>query len=284
MDFVVEFLAAVWEVDPALAVLAVATVVGAVAMIILVTTKVVQGIAGSSRQVHKWMRDSGHLIAPDAPTIELGTEPPAVVSLLVEHGKISRAAVWATVLDLAARGVVTLHQPANDPSGTVLMDVRPGVGGLAPYEQRVLTELQAHGRRPRLTEMAFLQPSGMRRWHRQFQREVCADAKERGLTFVDTSILTKAIAATFVPCTVGGFAIGLGGLMVIVYVVATIVVGERTRVWLSAQGRDVLARWLGVRGWLTAHEVFADLPPAAVAVWGRYLAYGVATGVVRPER
>ncbi|MFD0819180.1 hypothetical protein ACFQ0D_12890, partial [Micromonospora zhanjiangensis] len=43
----------------------------------------------------------------------------------------------------------------------------------------------------------------------------------------------------------------------------------------------VAARWLGVRGWLTGHESFADLPPAAVAVWGRYLPYGAALGVTR---
>ena len=51
--------------------------------------------------------------------------------------------------------------------------------------------------------------------------------------------------------------------------------GERD----TAAGRAVAARWLGVRNWLRGHPQFADLPPASVAVWDRYLAYGAAVGV-----
>ena len=39
------------------------------------------------------------------------------------------------------------------------------------------------------------------------------------------------------------------------------------------------SRWLGVQAWLAGHERFGDLPPAAVAVWDRYLGYGAALGV-----
>ena len=46
-------------------------------------------------------------------------------------------------------------------------------------------------------------------------------------------------------------------------------------------GREVAARWLGVKGWLRNTEAFADLPPSAVAVWDRYLSYGDALGVTR---
>jgi hypothetical protein len=53
--------------------------------------------------------------------------------------------------------------------------------------------------------------------------------------------------------------------------------GERD----TAAGRAAAARWLGVRGWLRGHEQFAELPPAAVAVWDRYLAYGAAVGASR---
>jgi hypothetical protein len=44
-------------------------------------------------------------------------------------------------------------------------------------------------------------------------------------------------------------------------------------------GLTAAARWLGVREYLRNDEVFPDLPPAAVAVWDRYLAYGAAMGV-----
>ena len=51
--------------------------------------------------------------------------------------------------------------------------------------------------------------------------------------------------------------------------------GERS----TPSGREVAARWLGVRDWLAGHDAFADLPPAAVMVWDRYLGYGAAVHV-----
>src|SRR5436305_860214 len=53
--------------------------------------------------------------------------------------------------------------------------------------------------------------------------------------------------------------------------------GERD----TPAGREVAARWLGVKGWLRNTEAFADLPPSAVAVWDRYLSYGAALGTTR---
>src|SRR5690242_3656317 len=107
-------------------------------MTVMLISKVVHGIVGSSRQVHTWMRDSGRLTHPDAATPDLGSEPPALVNLLLTRGKISRAAVLATVLDLAARKAVTLHQPDNDPRGTVVMATAPATDDLTAYERRVL--------------------------------------------------------------------------------------------------------------------------------------------------
>jgi hypothetical protein len=49
---------------------------------------------------------------------------------------------------------------------------------------------------------------------------------------------------------------------------------------LTAEGRRAAAHWLGVAAWLRAHEPLRDLPPAAVAVWDRYLAYGAALGAM----
>ena len=147
------------------------------------------------------------------------------------------------------------------------MAVREDGAELTEYERRVVAELRAGGTRARLVELPILRSSGLRRWHRQFRREVQAEARERGLTYLDTSIIAKTVAATFVPCTVIGFFAGLGGILIIPFIIATIVFGERTRVWLSRAGRETLARWLGVRLWLEAHEVFADLPPASVTVW-----------------
>jgi hypothetical protein len=282
MDFVIQFFLAIWEVDPGLAILAVLSVISFISFTVLVITKVVRGAIAATRQIDTWMQESGRLTRAEAANPELGQEAPALVNLLLTHGKMSRNAVRATVLDLAARGAVSLHQPDNDPGRTVLLAVRESTIPLTPYESRVLTELRRAGTGVRLASMPMLQATGLRRWHRLFRREVQAEARERGLTYLDTSILTKTIASTFVPFSVCGFFAGLGPIVVVIYIVATIVVGERSRVWLTRDGRAVLSRWLGVRGWLHAHEVFADLPPAAVAVWGRYLAYGAAMDVLRP--
>jgi hypothetical protein len=44
-------------------------------------------------------------------------------------------------------------------------------------------------------------------------------------------------------------------------------------------GREAAARWLGLREHLEGSGGFSDAPPAAVAIWDRYLSYGAALGV-----
>jgi hypothetical protein len=285
VDTFVDVIVDLWNFDHAAAVFIALTAIWYSCLTVMLVTKAVEGAIGATRQVHSWMRESGRLTRADAPTPDLGTEPPALVNLLYTHGKISREAVRATVLDLAARGAVTLYQPDHDPAATVIMSVRDLAAeltaDLTPYERRVFDELRAAGKGARLSEVPALRPTGARRWHRRFRREVQADARERGLTYLDTSIIAKIVAATFVPCSVISLFAGFGVIVVLVYVVAMFVVGERSRVWLSPNGRETLARWLGVRAWLEAHEVLADLPPASVAVWGRYVAYGAALDVVK---
>jgi hypothetical protein len=47
---------------------------------------------------------------------------------------------------------------------------------------------------------------------------------------------------------------------------------------LTPLGQQITRHWAGVRRYLLGYEAFADLPPAAVTVWDRYLPYGVALG------
>lgn len=51
--------------------------------------------------------------------------------------------------------------------------------------------------------------------------------------------------------------------------------GERD----TPDGREVAARWLGVRELLGEDPLFGEQPPAAVAIWDRLLAHGTALGV-----
>lgn len=63
-----------------------------------------------------------------------------------------------------------------------------------------------------------------------------------------------------------------GGLISIVEAV-----GRRERD--TPAGREAAARWLGLREMLVENPLFAEQPPAGVAVWDRHLAYGAALGV-----
>lgn len=133
--WILELLPEIWKFDHALAVIAVLSLIGFVSTTVLLVSKLVRGVIGSGRQVHPWLRDSGRLTDPTSSTPELGPEAPAVVNLLVTRGRLSRDAVRATVLDLAARGVIALHQPVNDATATVVMAIRPSPGELTAYEK-----------------------------------------------------------------------------------------------------------------------------------------------------
>jgi hypothetical protein len=126
-------------------------------------------------------------------------------------------------------------------------------------------------------------------------RSVIADARRLGLSrrrFSPTLVTALCVlaGAAALGVTVGGahymmrdngeFGAAPGLFLVTMGVLCGIagkVGGERD----TPAGRAAAARWLGVRAWLDGHESFVDLPPAAVAVWDRYLPYGAALGVTR---
>lgn len=58
------------------------------------------------------------VVTPGPATQEFGTdpEPPGVVSLLGNNWRSVEHAAAATLLDLAARGLVELRQPGDDPA------------------------------------------------------------------------------------------------------------------------------------------------------------------------
>ena len=51
----------------------------------------------------------------------------------------------------------------------------------------------------------------------------------------------------------------------------------------TAAGLEAAGRWLGLAENLRADGTFPDLPPTAVAIWDRYLAYAVAFGLARDD-
>lgn len=235
--------------------------------------------------------------APDPATPDLGTESPAVVSLLTGRWSLTEDAAESTLLDLAARRFVELRQPGNDPMQTTLhLPPRPpDTAGLRPYERRVLDRVRGlalDGVVP-LTALTFRDEGRAKGWNKRLHAEVVADARAAGLSrrrFGPAVTGGLTALAVLVALVVAGAAFHYGtwggdeddnpgvaaGIFTFFILGAVIGVtrGERD----TPLGRQVAARWLGVRDWLRGHEEFAELPPAAVTVWDRYLGYGAATG------
>jgi hypothetical protein len=236
-----------------------------------------------------------------APTPDLGEEPPAVVNLLANRWRLTEDAVEATLLDLAARRLIELRQPANDPMHTTvhLPDEapEPGAADLNPYERIVLERVRvlAVGGVVPVTALTFRNANQARGWNWRLHRDVIADAQARGLS--RRRLGRSAVSALVAVAAVS--AAGLGwvawqlaarrpdndeieaGLWVSVVAFAILagVAGAPRGERDTPAGRQLAAQWLGVREWLRRHEEFANLPPAAVTVWDRYLPYGAALGV-----
>lgn len=231
-------------------------------------------------------------VRPAPATPDLGGESPAVVNLLVNRWRLTADAAEATLLDLATRGCVELQQAGADPVDTAIQLRAGDSGELLPYERYVLDRvrrLAMAGVVP-VTALAFRDRDRARSWNTQLRDLVVADARRRGLSrrrispAVAAALVATAGAAAIGPAAVGWTIDGLkmafasGGLTFMALCgLAAWSMGERD----TPAGRTAAQRWLGVREWLRGHPEFANLPPAAVTVWDRYLPYGAALGATR---
>jgi hypothetical protein len=232
-------------------------------------------------------------------TPDLGEEPPAVASVLVNDWEVTVDAVESTLLDLAARRIIEFRQPADDPRQTTIHIVNERPTGLTPYEQRVfdrVARLAVEGVVP-LTALTFRDQAAAKAWWKRIRAEIIADARARGLSqrrFGPTLVTALAVAAVVVAVPLALMVYRLSvrseqedpagaaftaafACFILLTLIAARPMGDRD----TPAGREAAARWLGVREWLRGHEAFADLPPAAVAVWDRYLPYGAALGTTR---
>ncbi len=236
---------------------------------------------------------------PMPPTQDLGAnpEPPAVVSLLANHWDITEDAAEATLLDLGARRLLEFRQPADDPMQTTVHVRVPNPTGLNAYERRVFDRVAglAVGGVIPLTALTFRDPAHAAGFAKQMRAEVIADARQRGLSrrrFSPAVVGTLSAGAILAGAGVAlaalvGLSAGahdlraLGGAWLVSTVVLGSVGGRNVGERDTPAGREVAARWLGVKAWLHNTEAFGDLPPSAVTVWDRYLGYGAAVGATR---
>jgi Predicted membrane protein (DUF2207) len=220
---------------------------------------------------------------PGPPTLDLGPEPPAVANFLVHDFRVTRDAVPATLLDLAARRLVEIEE--RGPGSYVCRLEKASDGGLTSYEQRVLDLLRSRASGGIVPAEALTTgpKEESKRWWKGFQKDVVADAQRRGLCvdILDKRTFLWLSAAAAAPATVlGVLTIGRVGFgyWVIAFFFLGWVMGLHTQ-RETPEGLAAAARWLGVRAKLADDEAFQSQAPIAVALWERHLAYGAAFGL-----
>ncbi|MFC3505133.1 DUF2207 family protein [Micromonospora krabiensis] len=245
-----------------------------------------------------WLTVRPAAVTPAPATLVLpGEEPPAVVSLLANRWRLTGAAAEATLLDLAARRYLELRQPDADPRHTTVHLTGRAPDDLNPYERQVfdrVTERAVDGVVP-LTALGFADAGRSTAWTKRLHQSVLADARRRGLSRRRVPRPLAALLGVLGGVAAAGVAVGswhyvtrthgdrfgsVAAFLVVAAVLGSIAArdsGERD----TPAGREAARRWLGLRGWLAGQGSFAELPPAAVAAWDRYLAYGAALGVTR---
>lgn len=224
-------------------------------------------------------------------TSDVGPETPAVANLLANGGRVTPDAVPATLLDLAARRVVRIEETAPETYVCRVGNERPP--GLAGYESRVLELLRSKAEGGIVPAQALTTgPSSQAHaWERAFRSEVITEASRAGLctrrwpasalsllgflafgAFVGAAMGLDAESetATWQQWVVLGFAL--------LTVVALTYVFRDDAQMVTPAGLAEQGRWLALRRFLHEDELFGGLPPTAVAVRERYLAYGAALG------
>jgi hypothetical protein len=233
----------------------------------------------------RWLRDA----RAEGPRLAVGRESPAVAGLLANRLRLDRATLPATVLDLAARGWYHFDDGGPDRilCRQLARQVRT-VDGLAPYERRVLDHV-AGRMGPDGVAPASALVEDAANWWDAFEREVRAEARRLDLTrdrwprgarslyglaalapggFVAVAVLhtshSKLAAAAYGWLAWGVLAFGFGSVLQ----------GEQK----TPAGRAAAAHWRGVSAALQSDAAFTTLSPAAIAIWGRRLAYGAVFG------
>jgi hypothetical protein len=229
-------------------------------------------------------------------TTELGGEPPAVVNLLTHGFRVTSEAASATLLNLADRRMLEIVQVSPEEEIIQLRRAASNSHDLLPYEQQVLAHLQllaVDGVVP--ADALTTGPSAVAdSWWNTFRRAVIADARERGLCrprfpkFVQRLLGVGGLlgfGATYLLFRVqdenknlAPAFVSIGLLFVMVIVTAK---WDRERQRGTPAGMVAAARWLGVARAYQEVDVYRDLPPAAVILHERHLAYAAATGVAR---
>lgn len=233
-------------------------------------------------------------VRPGPESTDLGTEEPALANLLGHRFKPTRDAVPATLVDLAARGIVEIEDRGI---GRYYCRLTGKTGSLTPYEEMLVDHLRsvsAGGVVP--AEALTTGPHDRSKaWWNEFRKKVVAHAQSQKLCADLWSRRAQLLLAAIgvVLLVLYGFATGFrdpddvadtpllnavtfGGLA------AVLVLGAVAKSKLQTsteEGLRAASRWLGVKRALEESPSFELLPPSGVVVWERHLAYAAALGV-----
>lgn len=230
--------------------------------------------------------------------IDLPPESPAVAGLLGSDFVVPSETAPAVLLDLAARDVVELDEV--QPGKTICRLRRRDAGTLSAAERRVLAALgekAIDGVVPAdaLTTGTEDQSRG---WHRDLAREVVAESQGAGLTYDRWPkvwagglgvALGVVIAAVFLAIRVGGdveradelpvgIAAGVIAIVLGIGIALLARIGGSLAQLPTAAGVAAAARVAGLERHFRDDSMLGELPPAAVKVRGRHLAYAAALG------
>ena len=131
----------------------------------------------------RWFASMPKLPAPGAKTSDLGSESPAVVNLLVNRWRLSHLAVQATLVDLAARGLLQIEMYGRQ-FVVRLQDDRAGIEQpLATYERQVLelVRRRATGGSAPVEALDLGEAGEAASWLKRFNKSVVSEARKAGL-------------------------------------------------------------------------------------------------------
>ena len=230
-------------------------------------------------------------VTPGARSLDLGgPEPPAVVNLITNDWELRHEAVPATLLDLAARRLLTIDQIGEQ----TLVRARANRDdrGLTEYERLVLDHVRELGSQTRdgfvpADALTTGPEANAKGWWRRFERAVVDDARRLGVSAPRWSAWARVVlvalavvvaAATALAASTLdddpndpdddpiGAALAFGGVTGGVLIAVTSKLGGERDTEL---GRAAAARWLGLGEHLGENQNFQSQPPAAPATGHR---------------
>jgi hypothetical protein len=217
---------------------------------------------------------------PIGPVPEELPEPPsdhdaAQVAVLVGEGRPSRRAIAGTVLELADRGAITIEEYGE----RLVIRIEPDAQGESKREQVVLDGLRANVD----DSGEVVGPPVWKHkvsWWRTFAREARGDMIQAGLVHpaIPLVALTIGLIFTVVAISIPLFNPFLLAGIVPFFIGVTHALANIGGYKLPREGRELRARWAAYARYLAAQGSVRDVGPAAIAIWGPNLSYGVVLG------